>query len=134
MSSPAMDLKYRLDNDVSFNKGSFVFKVSYEPDVPEECVTLYDYAGENREYMLGGVDIEKPAVQFRCRSNDYATGYDFLRSIADYFRSATLEFVNADSSYSYWGFSQQNDITFLERDDANRSIFVLNFYLKRCKL
>lgn len=94
--------------------------VGTEPDMPENCVTVYD---------TGGLDPDteqmdrRPTFQMRARAVDYLTGWGKLNTARHYLLGAgPLTY----SGVRYASFEMVGDIVSLGRDDNNRHIFTLN--------
>ena len=58
--------------------------VSSEPDLPDECLTIYDTAGlsEGRN-MLDGETIQRYGVQLRIRARNYKEGWNIATIIKE---------------------------------------------------
>jgi len=78
--SPAEILRQALiDNGISIP-----IYVSSEPDLPDECLTIYDTAGlsEGRN-MLDGETIQRYGVQLRIRARNYKEGWNIATIIKE---------------------------------------------------
>lgn len=55
--------------------GAWPIKVNGEPDLPDDCITLYDVAGRDDGFVMFGEKQEWNGVQVRVRSANPETGW-----------------------------------------------------------
>lgn len=114
--------------DPSVN-GNWPCFISSEPDSPDDCITLYDYTGQDDGRLMHGNLIQHPALQIRIRSNDYATGYvkadEIMNNIAEVGNSVISVGSN---SYMIVCYSKIKPINYLGRQVAvrGRCLFSIN--------
>lgn len=72
-----------LMEDNPSNPPDWTIGVSYEPDNPDNIITVYDQVGvKDGRQMFGGQSWIHYGLQVRLRSNDYPTGWKKIDSIA----------------------------------------------------
>ena len=58
---------------------------AFMPDKPDNCVALFEYAGQPMELTMGDSDpvLERPGLQVKVRNTDYQTGKAKIDDIVD---------------------------------------------------
>lgn len=62
-------LTYLETNEIGV-RGQTLFRGSM-PDVPDDCVTLYEYPGAQPVYSKSGIEANRPRIQIVSRSKSY---------------------------------------------------------------
>jgi hypothetical protein len=127
MNSPAVDVISLLAaNNLIDGQTGWAGRVSREPDMPDQCITVYDTGG----YAPFGYGAEQPTVQVRIRGglNYYPTTYAKAKEIRDLLENQENIIINQTE---YDAFELMGDLTSLGYDERSRPIFVCNFRLIR---
>lgn len=99
--------------------------VGREPLLPANVVTVYDTGGPTGPL----IDLRRPSVQVRVRSDDYEDGWvkanEILQTLVEPFEGVSV----TDAKILMWELS--SDITFIGRDDHDRPLFTVNFQILR---
>ncbi len=112
-------------------KTSWAAFASGEPDLPDDCITVYDTDGrQNGRDMVGGERNEHAGFQIRVRARDHATGHGKARQIA----VAIDEGVNnvqvdlEGNGYLIYAITRTGGVLALGKDAPNskRSLFTIN--------
>lgn len=95
MNLPSEDIKDML---VSFPL-SLVHKtnlfIGFEPDIPKNCVTIYDTPGFSPLNTLDkGEEVFRPSIQIKVRNTGYVAGGDLINDIKSYLHNVTKETWN----------------------------------------
>lgn len=104
---------------------------SSEPDVPDNCITVYDTAGQTfgREQNLGDT-LEHYGLQFRVRSSVYDVGFVKTRALSKMLdESVRLNTVNVDdATYLVYSVNRTGPILPLGKDTpaSKRNVFTVN--------
>lgn len=100
--------------------------ISFEPDSPDNCITVYPYGGappnwQSKQYLS--------SVQVRVRMSEFDKCYDTAQSIIDQMHANGDVLTNSNGV----PFAIQSQPIYLTRDDELRSICVCNFDIKHVK-
>lgn len=60
--------------------GTSIFRGSM-PDMPDNCIVVYEYAGSPPDLALDGTEIEQPGLQVRVRNKSYSAGRAVIESV-----------------------------------------------------
>lgn len=92
--------------------------VGSEPDKPDDCITLYDTAGDppNPKWLL-----DYPRFLVRVRSHDYQQGFAKAEELKDVLLGLPSQDIG---TIRYDGIWVVTDTQFLQADQQGRSIFV----------
>lgn len=98
----------------------------FMPDKPDNCVVLFEYAGEPMEMTMGSEDavLERPGLQVRVRDKSYSAGRARIQAVVDALHGLANE-VLGDRRYLLIRANQSPES--LGLDANNRSEFVCNF-------
>jgi len=102
--------------------------ISYEPDAPDNCVTIYDTPSFPPNNSLDGNVYYYSGIQVRVRNNDYTTGMELGRTIMTSLNGRAGE-TWGDTIYT--AITATGEPTPMARDSNNRIIIVINFTLQR---
>lgn len=117
--------------DYADDRTDWALFASGEPDLPDNCITVYDTTGldEGRE-MVSGERQEHHGLQIRVRSKTQAVGFAKARDISvaldeDVYQETVA--VDGDS-YLVWAVRRTGDPLFLGKDAPNskRNLFTIN--------
>ena len=100
----------------------------YLPNSPDDCIVLFEYAGEPSEYAHDGSSVEKPGLQVRVRNVSYSSGRSKIDQIKNVLNLITNRVVGETFYLSI--IANQSPIG-LGRDTQGRSEFVINFSIKK---
>lgn len=116
-------------NEWVFGVNLFIGK---EPEMPNCVATIYDTTSMKPVTALNGSEgaFEFPAVQLRVRDTKYDTAYNKIYSL--------FEFLNGQYGLTVGSTLISSIIAvdspvFLEFDNKNRAIFIINFEITRRK-
>jgi len=118
MRPVADDVMQILDAETSLIPGTDLF-VGTEPDSPNNVVVIYDTGGGQTDF----VGYRQPTVQVRSRNTNYVDGWNKINEIVEVLNKLGSRTVNGTYHSTWW---LQSDISFLQRDDKDRAIFVAN--------
>ena len=104
--------------------GESIF-IGQEPTEPDTCITIYDTGGGEQNPRFA---IETAGFQIRLRSTLYLAGYRLLDRIKQQLEGRPPGTISGSRYIGYWATS---NIIFLEHDESERVIFVLNFRIER---
>ena len=98
----------------------------FMPDKPDNCVVLFEYAGEPMELTMGSGDptLERPDLQVRVRNTSYSAARSKIEDVVDALHGLANE-VLGDRRYLLIRANQSPES--LGLDANNRSEFVCNF-------
>lgn len=104
--------------------GTDLFRWSM-PDAPDECVAVYEYAGEQpvRVHDIAAIAQEQPRVQIVVRSATASAG---RQRAEDIYRRLSLVKNTDLSGTRYLSIEPLQNPFFLERDQNDRPKFVFN--------
>ncbi len=98
------------------------------PTSPDQAVSLFEYAGEEPEHVLGPVankgGLRHPRVQVlvRVAEGNYLTGRNLIENVAN-----ALECANTTINGTYYErIERMQDPFFVHRDQARRVFFAIN--------
>lgn len=131
MRTPAHDTALTLSALASFGPfggsadwSTYVGREPVDTSGPVNCVTVYDTGGG--QGVLA--DLRNPSVQVRVRSSSYDAGWqkanEAYEALVNDLQSAT-----EDATILTW--VAISDVTFIGRDDKDRSLFTVNFNMLR---
>jgi len=110
---------------LEFGKNIFV---GHEPDMPDECITVFD-TGAYAPYLgLTNTGYEYPSVQVRVRSNNYRSGWAIIEKIKNSLHGLS-QITYGGTLYSL--IQCANGPALLDYDERNRCRFYINFNLQR---
>jgi len=118
MRPAADDVMQILDAQTSLIPGTDLF-VGIEPGSPNNVIVVYDTGGGQTDF----VGYRQPTVQVRSRNTNYIDGWDRINQVVEALDKLGSRTVNGTYHSTWW---LQSDITFLQRDDKDRVIFVAN--------
>lgn len=118
MKPAADDVMQILDAETSLTPGTDLF-VGMVPDSPNNVIVIYDTGGGPTDF----VGYRQPTVQVRSRNIDYLNGWDKINEVVEVLNKMGRRTVNS-TYYSAWWL--QSDVSFLQRDNKDRAIFVAN--------
>lgn len=133
MNAAAVDIK---DVLVAAGVGAFAAHsgwgifIAVEPVAPDTAVTVYDSGGFAPQYVMdNSIDpLDHPTVQVRVRGNTYLTAHAKMLEVV-----AALDHKThfAQGGTSYQAVFRMGDPMFLEKDESDRSVWVVNFRVIR---
>ena len=131
MNPVSVDIKDMLVGAMLGTFGEDIF-ISREPAEPENCVTIYDTGGDNQDPKFA---LDEAYFQVRSRNLDYATGYQKLEAIKLELEGKPETLIrdpdnpdnNTNLLVTYLGIWAYTNIAFVQYDQNDRVIFVLNF-------
>lgn len=103
--------------------------VGTEPELPDECVTLYDTGGGEPD--TDEMDIRRPTVMIKVRSKNYLTAHERQEQIQQLFFNS-LRIVTQWSRFS--GVILSSDFISIGQDDSKRHAFTANYRCIRSAL
>ena len=118
MKPAADDVMQILDAETNLTPGTDLF-VGMEPDTPNNVVVIYDTGGGSTDF----IGYRQPTVQIRSRNTGYINGWDKINEVVEVLNKLGSRIVNGTYHSSWW---LQSDVTFLQRDNKDRVIFVAN--------
>ena len=130
MNSPATDIKDMLDASNAALGLTFAVDlfVSEMPELPDECVCIYDTGG----FDPASIDerYEYPTVEVMVRGNKmgYVAGWDLAQDIKDVLHKLHDETWN---STKYIGIWCVGDVNYIGYDQSQRPLFSINFRIHR---
>ena len=130
MNAPSIDIADLLilsSSGLSFVQGTDLF-IGQEPDIPDECITIYDRPGFAPENIIEVYDKPGFMVRIRGAKKDYSGAYNNAQDIKEYLHKMADETINATRYIGIWA---EGDANFIGYDDNNRPIFTLNFICHR---
>lgn len=98
--------------------------LSYQPEDPDEVVTMYDTGGVEPDRYLPTAD---PTVQVIVRAGDYQTAHDRAHEIANLLHGLTNQTIG--DYYVYYIFLL-GEPAHIGRDKRERDEYTLNLHLK----
>jgi hypothetical protein len=110
---------------LSFADDLFVGK---EPHEPDNCVTIFDIPGDPPQVTMDVTRYDYPAVQIRCRNNDYMQASQQAYDIMEVLHGRSHEIVNGNYISSIIA---QSDPQFFDWDQENRARFILKIKIQR---
>ena len=128
MNSPAFDIKDILaaTSSLALTFATDLF-ISEMPDIPDECVCVYDTGGYEPE---ANFVYERPTVQVLVRGSkgDYVTAHNLTQSIRDVLHGLANHTINAARYIGIWC---ESDIMSLGYDKNHRPMLSVNFRIHR---
>jgi len=124
----SVDVKDMIEDDSSLGLVHEIsLYVSKMPDQPNLCVATYDAPGEPPD---SHVDYWRPHVQVRVRgrADDYTGGHELAQDIQDSLNGRHNETWN---STRYIGIWVESPVSYVNRDERNRPLFVMTFRINR---
>lgn len=117
------------ESDLGLVKGDNLH-ISREPSSPNFVVTIYDPAGGTVDF---GADAKANTyshhpIQVRIRHTNYTDGWDMAQKIYEFLHG--LHGLETDDAY-YALITATTPPTFLEWDENNRIVFIVNFDVQR---
>ncbi len=108
--------------------------VGFEPDLPDNCVTLFGTDGvDGGRENSGGERQEHHGIQIRIRSSTEEVGFVKARILAVYLDEEILrKNITVDSSnYLVHSIKRTTDVTLIGRDkpEGSRSVHVINLIM-----
>lgn len=100
-----------------------------EPQTPTNCITIYEYAGEEPD--TDELDVFRPGIQVRVRGLDYATAYAKHEVIRDLM---ILPRTGFDAVSSHFLVMLTMNPALLERDNNDRYVLVASYRTRRTNL
>lgn len=100
--------------------------MGFMPDKPDNCVALFEYAGEPMELTMGSGDptLERPGLQVRVRNTSYSAARSKIEDVVDAFHGLANQTL---SGTRYLLIKANQSPESLGLDQNNRSEFVVNF-------
>ena len=129
MNAPSEDIKDMLEavSSLGLTFGTDLF-IAFEPDNPDECVTLFDTTGRQPALSMDGSTYERPSLQVRVRSNSYENGWDLIENIKNSLHGRAQESWNG-TLYSI--IYTASGPAMLDYDEQSRVRFIVNFDMQR---
>lgn len=110
--------------------GQWPIKVNGEPDLPDNCLTVYDVAGRDDGYVAFGERQTWHGIQVRIRSSNPEAGYAKANDIAIYLDTPVIDaqVTIASAVYLVRSFNRTSDVLPLGRDapNSNRRVFTID--------
>ena len=98
--------------------------IGFEPDSPDNCITIYPYGGLPPEQ--GTKEKYNGKVQVRVRGTSFPLAYNTCQHIINQMHYNTSVLASTNGIM----LAMESQPIYLTRDDENRSIFVCNFRSK----
>jgi len=92
------------------------------PSKPDNCIVLFEYAGEPMD--LVDSHLEYPSLQVLVRNTDYPAGRQKIEEITKTLHGVSEQIINGTR---YLLIQARQSPFFLEWDENERAIFVVNF-------
>ena len=128
MNPVCEDIKDMLEAEsLGLTFGSNLF-ISREPEVPDNCVTLYDIPGSVPDIGLQAESYYRDGFQIRVRNNTYTAGMAQIFSIMDNLQGRANETWNG-TFYSLIRVYLPPSI--LEYDENGRAVLVMSVQAQR---
>jgi len=128
MQAPSVDIKDILvaTSSLALTFGADLF-VSEMPEIPDECVCVYDTGGFEPE---ANFVYERPTVQVVVRGTkgDYVAAYNLIQSIRNTLHALANHTTNGARYIGIWC---QSDIMSLGYDKNHRPMLSVNFRIHR---
>jgi hypothetical protein len=102
--------------------------IASEPASPDECVTIYDTSGSMARALDADNKVYYSSIQVRVRNYDYEEAWDKVNDIREYL-DANVGLKQGGTTYV--SIRATSDPQFLERDENERFIFIINFEIIR---
>lgn len=130
MNPTSIDIKDMLEAEsalaLTFATDLFV---GVEPSTPDNCVTIFDTPGFNRELTFDKTEkYQRPSIQLRVRNRDYETGWELINDIVDRLHGRGAETWNG-SQYSV--IVCVTEPALLDYDARGNARFFTNFDIQR---
>lgn len=110
--------------------GAWPIHSTNEPDLPDNCITVYDTQGVDEGRVMQGERQEKHGIQVRIRSATHAAGFTKARAIAVAIdQDVYLESVVVDGhTYIVHAMSRTSDVLALGKElpTSKRTVFTIN--------
>lgn len=103
--------------------------IGSEPTEPKKTVTVYDTVGSDP--VLSEIDLRRPSVQVRVKSDEYAAGWGKANDVHVALVEAGKTIHASTVTIGWFG---QGDVLFIGRDDENNYLFTCNFEMMRQSL
>ena len=97
--------------------------VGFEPESPDNCVTVYSTISDASEYTLDGQVLEKRRVQIRVRNRKPFDGLTLMNSIASLFDPGLRLSINFNT---YQLVQKVGGIYNIGVDERMRTVYVVN--------
>lgn len=135
MSHPFSQIiaQYLRDEDIGtdpLNHEEWPVFVNFEPDRPDNCITVYKTAGGTRDGRMPkiGVVLDHPGIQVRIRSQFFPIGdakAEEVKAALD--RIQRTQVTIEEETYQMQSFTRTSPVVPIGRDeDTGREIFVIN--------
>ena len=123
---PSRDIAQVIE-DNSYGTFATDLFIGLMPDNPDACISILDYSGEGPNSLIDKVD--NPRVQVRVRGNQftYATTFALIQNIY----SALIGYSGTINSTHFLGIYPLTTPMFLETDEKNRPVFIVNLKCER---
>lgn len=130
MNQTTFDVKDMLEAEsalgLTFADNLFIGR---EPSLPNDCITLFDGAGEPPELTFGNdTTIDRPGITIYSRSKDYKVASDLIQSVKWFLHGKHNETWNGAV---YLSIVCTGEPYLLDWDSNNRARFVCNFSMIR---
>lgn len=103
--------------------------IGREPAKPDNCATIYDYAGKPPALAVDGtVGYEYPAVQIRVRNLSYFEGMNLVYKIQRYLHGMANKTIEGTL---YGAIYCSSGPAFLDWDNNNRVRLIINYQIQR---
>lgn len=129
MNPTSVDVKDMLEaEELGLTFATDLF-VGFQPDDPDDCVTVFDSAGAPPDLTLDPSEVyDRPGVNIRIRNASYPDGWTMANDIKRVLQGRHDETWNG-TLYSVLVCT--GDPLFLNRDKRGRSQFVINVDVQR---
>lgn len=108
------------------------FFASYLPDTPDQCVTIYEYAGPGPQDTMGSQSGRaawwKPRLQVVCRDANYLSARNLAGSISVALHQVVNQTIGGTL---YYRIAAQQDPFLRARDQRERSEIVCNYQVEK---
>lgn len=129
MNATSIDIKDMLESDselaLTFATDLFIAR---EPSKPDNCVTIFDYAGAPADLMMINQGYERPSFQIRVRNTDYQQAWEEIERIKELLHGRANETWNG-TLYSV--ISCSSGPALLDWDDNDNVRLIINFNVQR---
>lgn len=136
MNNPATDIAEILENGLGegssstsndFIGGTNMF-INAEPSKPDNCITIFDYAGHGSDLGLTTKGYERPSIQIRVRNRKQVDAWTIINTIKDTLHGLGHTTVNGTL---YTVITHTSGPALLDWDDNGNCRLIINFNMQR---
>jgi len=102
--------------------------IAHEPAKPNDCVTIYDTSSSMAHALDRSNKVYHSSVQIRVRGSVYEDAWNRMNDIREYLDGKV---GTKQGGTTYISIRATSDPQFLERDESDRFIFIVNFEIIR---